>query len=135
MRQFIRHPSDIPIALSFADRRALGTEHLKDIGEGGLCFRTHGQVESGRAVRVTISIRKPPFEADGVVVWCRRTNEHFDVGVSFENTSTDFAVRMVEQVCHVEHYKREVLHREGRRLSGDEAAAEWIAKFAGEFPH
>jgi hypothetical protein len=41
---------------------------------------------------------------------------------------------MVEQVCHIEHYKNEVKRREGREISGEQAANEWIAKFAGNFP-
>jgi hypothetical protein len=41
---------------------------------------------------------------------------------------------LVEQVCHIEQYKKEVFLKEGRLLSGDEAAAEWIEKFANQFP-
>jgi hypothetical protein len=41
---------------------------------------------------------------------------------------------MVEQICHIEHYKREVAEREGRELSGQQAAKEWIAKYAASFP-
>jgi hypothetical protein len=41
---------------------------------------------------------------------------------------------MVEQVCHIEDYRRSVLRTERRELSLDEAAAEWIAKHAADFP-
>lgn len=41
---------------------------------------------------------------------------------------------MVEQLCHIEHYKAEVLAREGRQLDGEQAAREWIRKFAHGFP-
>ena len=41
---------------------------------------------------------------------------------------------MVEQICHIEHYKSEVLAREGRHLDGEQAAREWIQKFAHGFP-
>jgi hypothetical protein len=134
VRQYIRHPSDIPITLKAVDRRAPKAKNLKDIGGGGLCFRAQGYVEPGNDVRISIPVREPAFEATGIVVWCRRTNEHFDVGLKFDSTTTDFAVRMVEQVCQVEHYKNQILENEGRKLSGDEAAAEWIEKFAGDFP-
>ena len=41
---------------------------------------------------------------------------------------------MIEQVCHIEHYRKEVMLREGRELSAQEAAREWISKYAGDFP-
>jgi hypothetical protein len=41
---------------------------------------------------------------------------------------------MVQQVCSIENYRREVQQREGRALTTQEAASEWIAKYAGRFP-
>ena len=41
---------------------------------------------------------------------------------------------MVEQICYIEHYKREVLKNEGRILSGKDAALEWVKKNAADFP-
>jgi hypothetical protein len=40
----------------------------------------------------------------------------------------------VEQICHIEQYKADVLLSEGRRLNGEQAALEWIEKFARDFP-
>jgi hypothetical protein len=41
---------------------------------------------------------------------------------------------MVEQVCHIESYKQQILKSEGRKLSPEEAAVEWVSKFAANFP-
>jgi hypothetical protein len=41
---------------------------------------------------------------------------------------------MVEQLCHIEHYRKEVRDTEGRILDGEAAAREWISKFAAKFP-
>jgi hypothetical protein len=41
---------------------------------------------------------------------------------------------MVEQVCHIEEYRRTVQRLEGRELSAEEAAFEWIHRFAAQFP-
>ena len=57
------------------------------------------------------------------------------MGVKFTEEETAYAVRMVEQLCYIEHYRQNVLQSEGRELSGEEAALEWIEKFAGNFPH
>jgi hypothetical protein len=37
-------------------------------------------------------------------------------------------------VCSIERYRREVRRREGRVLSGQEAAEEWIRENAARFP-
>jgi hypothetical protein len=56
------------------------------------------------------------------------------VGVRFEDRDTAISVRMVEQVCHIEQYKLQVRETEGRELTGEQAAMEWIEKHAHEFP-
>ena len=77
---------------------------------------------------------QPDFEVRGQVVWCRSESGVFEIGVAFLDPSDLFQVRMVEQICHIEQYKADVLASEGRRLNGEQAAQEWIEKFAGDFP-
>jgi hypothetical protein len=71
----------------------------------------------------------------GRVCWCQEKNGHFVLGVKFLDTEDAFRVRMVEQICHIEHYKREVFEKEGRVLSGEQAAMEWIPKYGSVFPN
>jgi len=134
IRQFIRHPADVPIEYSRRETIGENKARLKNINQGGLCFNVRTRIHAGTAVRNVISICQPPFNAKGEVVWCRRINDHYDVGIKFKGASTGFAVRMVEQICHIEQYKGDVLRREGRRLFGEEAAREWIRKYASDFP-
>jgi hypothetical protein len=37
---------------------------------------------------------------------------------------------MVEQICHIEHYRRAVRESQSRTLSSQEAAIEWIECYA-----
>lgn len=136
MRKFIRHPTDIPIRYEFVDVVAHKDHYLNDISEGGLSFRSCTYLEPGAEIKVSIPIRQPVFEEKGHVIWSRKRKDDdcWDVGVRFENKSSEFRLRMVEQVCHIEHYKREALAKEGRDLSGAEAANEWIRKNAEKFP-
>lgn len=134
MRSFIRHPSDIPMDYRLTRHGSNRRDRLKNISAGGLCFETQEVLQQGRVIQITIPVREPPFEATGTIVWCRQTNRHYEVGVQFADANTEFAVRMVEQICQIHHYQREVLEREGRSLSGAAAAAEWVAKYARDFP-
>ncbi len=45
-----------------------------------------------------------------------------------------FKTRMTAQVREIRKYKK-ALEQQGRRLSIDEAAMEWISRFAADFPH
>ncbi|HPF58732.1 MAG TPA: PilZ domain-containing protein [Candidatus Competibacteraceae bacterium] len=134
MRHFIRHPSDIPIEYRITHSESSQKNRLKDISLGGLCFQAHDALARGCVIQIIIPVREPPFKATGTIVWCRQTNGHYHVGVRFADENTEFSVRMVEQVCQIYHYQQEVLKKEGRFLSGEEAAAEWVSKYAQNFP-
>ena len=134
MRQFIRHPVDVPIEIR-CDSAAPSVVHTRDISAGGLAFRSAGEVDPGARIEVRIPHVQPPFEAHARVVWCRESAYgDYELGVAFLDAEDAFLARMVEQVCYIEDYRRFVLMHEGRELSQDEAAAEWIAKYAAQFP-
>lgn len=145
MRKFIRHPSDIPIDFQVEDEESPVMHRTKDVSLGGLCFESDHPVATGKRIHIHIPDLLQPaargaqpasnaFDADGVVAWCRREGQNYAVGVRFEDQSIQFGLRMVEQVCHIEHYRYDVLHEQGRELSSEEAAQEWIERFAAKFP-
>ncbi len=135
MRSFIRHPSDIPIKYQAdAEPSGVAQERLNNISQGGLSFSSTRALPVGTVITIRIPHVQPDFEVRGQVAWCRSEHELFEIGVAFVDASDLFQVRMVEQICHIEHYKAEVLAREGRRLNGEQAAREWIEKFADDFP-
>ena len=136
MRQFIRHPVDVPIEVSTDGGEALSEFHTHDISVGGLAFRTTFAVKPGANIAVRIPYVQPVFEARARVVWCRQHDhtDGFELGVSFLDAEDAFLARMVEQVCYIEDYRKNVHRLEGRELSSEEAAVEWIDKYAGRFP-
>ena len=134
MRQFIRHPVSLLIEYAFDDNIMHSKEFMKNIGEGELCISVSDNIEPGSVISIHISVCTPAFEAKGIVVWCCKTNGKYELGVKFADAATEFMVRMIEQVCHIKQYKKEILEKEGRTLSDEEAAAEWIEKYAKDFP-
>ncbi|WP_371824019.1 PilZ domain-containing protein [Hahella sp. HN01] len=163
MRQFIRHPTDIPILLekkrpskegSYSESGvctdtiihkspatvgvgccpAASSHCMQNISCGGVCCMSPTSYEVGEKVMVVIAFVRPTFRTPAQVIWCNDVGNGFEIGLRFMSEKDAFAARMVEQVCHIEHYKREVLATEGRRMSGEEAAIEWIEKHAPDFP-
>ncbi len=134
MRNFIRHPSDIPIEVRYAGRVLPAERQLNNIGLGGLSLRSDMYLERDSIIDIEIPVVKPVFRTRGKVIWCQQADDHYDVGVEFAEEKDSFRARLVEQVCYIEHYKKEVLEKEGRILNGREAAQEWVRKYAENFP-
>lgn len=133
MRNFFRHPTDIPIEI-LHDERGTQDEALRNVSRGGLSFCHNEQLSVGDIVRVRIAITAPAFEAPGRVVWCQAEDTIWQIWVEFLDPDHLFQARMIEQICHIKQYRQEVLAKQGRDLSGHEAAVEWIAKYARVFP-
>lgn len=130
MRQYVRYPTDIPVEYGLIGQHGQGRYCMRNVSEGGLCFSTEESIEPRTEIHIAIPVCNPTFEVDGKVVWCRqlREGEH-DVGVQFDEPATEFAIRMVQQVRHIENYRKKVYKDEGRELSPEQAAAECLWQF------
>lgn len=133
-REFIRHTADVPLEVTAVAGAAPVARHGVNVSHGGLAFTSEEYVEPGSTILIRIPEVEPPFEAHARVAWCRREGSGFWVGAQFLDSGDAFRARMVEQVCSIERYRREVEEREGRVLGPTEAAAEWIGRYAGRFP-
>ena len=133
MRRYIRHPTAIPISYRLGEVAASSSDYLDNLSAGGLCFKSRQALEPGAPILIEIPFVEPVFAFNGRVAWCRAKGELYEIGVNFE-TTTQASVRIVEQICYIEEYRKRVKRREGRALSSEEAAREWIEKYAAHFP-
>ncbi len=139
MRQYIRHPVDVPIEINAEHANAAAEcstrTQTHDISVGGLALRSLDAVAPGAMIVVRIPYVEPAFEVRARVAWCRpgRSGGH-ELGVTFLHAADAFLARMVEQVCYIADYRKSVERTEGRVLSAEDAAREWISKYASKFP-
>ena len=133
-RRFIRHTADVPIEVRTVKGQPAHRQPAINISEGGLSFVSEEDIPVGTTIDIRIAEVDPPFEARARVVWARADDDGHCIGVQFLDADDAFRARMVEQVCAIDRYRREVEAEEGRVLSRDEAAQEWITRFAGRFP-
>ena len=134
-RRFIRHPTGMPIRFELHGDLPQQGEHLRNVSEGGLCFSSTVALDQGLPIRIIIPLFGQQYQIEGAVAWSRPTAAGFDIGVRFFSQQDRFCVRMVEQLCYIEDYRRQVETEEGRRLSSEQAAAEWIERYAEHFPN
>lgn len=136
MRNSKRHNSDVPIDIQLDPLAAGANDFLKNVSQGGLAFHAKSRLETGTIIQIKIPLVDPDFQSLGRVTWCRPNGTgNYEVGVEFLDDNNTFRVRMVEQICQIERYKQQVFEQEGRVLSGEQAAAEWISKFAKRYPN
>jgi hypothetical protein len=142
-REYIRHPSGIPLQYAQIDEPQHSVDSLHNVSLGGLSFSVAEDLKINSWLTINIPVNQDSLKVEAQVRWCRAQNNSsldssqnalFDVGVQFLDSLDAFSIRMVEQICHIEDYKKKVLIEEGRTLSNDEAATEWIEKYATEFP-
>ncbi|TMA10996.1 MAG: PilZ domain-containing protein [Deltaproteobacteria bacterium] len=135
MRQFIRHPSDVPIEIRCAPDSGYVRRCTQNVGFGGLAFLSDMAIEPETIIALRFPYLRPVFEvAAARVAWCQNQGSQYAVGVQFLDSEEAFRVRIVEQICHIESYRRDVEQREGRQLTAEEAAKEWISRYASSFP-
>lgn len=134
-RAYLRHPSELPIRIQCSGQLGQEMRRLRNVSIGGLACRSEEPLEVGSEVSVEIPIGNRPFKARGAVTWCRHAYSCYELGIQFVAHEDAFAARMVEQLCYIERYRREVKEKEGRDIDSATAALEWISKFAASFPH
>ena len=138
IRRYIRHPTDVPIRVTLDvvddDSDDSDDETLTNISLGGLSFVSKQPLQVNQIVRVSIPVLKKDNHLSGKVVWCEQSQNGYEIGIEFEGSKDVFRLRMIEQICHIEHYRKEVKLAEGRELNSEEAANEWITQYAGDFP-
>ena len=135
MRNFIRHPVSIPIEIDSGAIHGLSDEVLNDISYGGLKFFSHYKVPLKSVIHMRIPLDGKDTSISGRVVWCKPVaGKQFEIGVEFMGRDDAFRIRMVEQVCHIYQYMKDVAQNEHRKLNFKQASMEWIEKFAHEFP-
>ncbi len=134
MRNFVRHPTHIPIDIEVdeADPDHIDST-LYDISAGGLAFSVPRPLGVGTKLTISLPDLWPEYKAQGRVVWCREFCGNYEAGIQFSQAGEAFKARMVAQICQIEEYIRDIQKSEGRRLTREEAAREWIGRYAEEF--
>jgi hypothetical protein len=131
MRQFIRHPADIPIEYHLEGKCK---DPLNNISTGGLSFRAKNHLDVNSEISIRIPCIKPAMKVKGIVVRCHERKGYHDIAIKFMDKDSESRIRNIEQICYIEKYKKDIFETEGRELTGEEAAYEWIDKYAKDFP-
>lgn len=129
--KFVAHPEDIPIHIE--EVAHIQDKTLDVDGFGGISYVCDKAYKTGQSVQIKLTEIDPDFCVVGRIFKCEKEDDVFRIFIEFPKKEDCYCVRMIEQLSHIEHYRRQA-KLQGRRLSFNEAAMEWIQKFAASFP-
>lgn len=130
---FIRHPPEIPLEITrLPDAQACGADVARF---GGLAFDAAEPEKPGTQLLLRFPSLDPDFRAPARVAWCEATDTGYCIGVTFLDTEDAFRSRMLEQISAIKTYRSEVHQDDGKALTDNEAAREWIRQIGNRFPN
>jgi len=131
---FIKHPDDQPISLRRLKEPAYNFNAQRYRIAGGVRFSVKESVKPGTFIEIETSIQGRMVSFQGRVIWIKELSDQSkQLGLVFDNAEEAYRARMIEQLCHIEHYLRSQ-NAEGRTLNARHAANEWINQFSPHFP-
>ena len=135
IRRHIRHVTGIPIEVNLEYHKSYQAEDdtITNVSLGGLCFIADDRLDINEPIQVRFPILDKEASIDAKVVWCNKTAKGYEVGLEFHDPEEVERLKMVEQICQIENFRQEQEEREGRKLSSEQAAREWVSRYAGEF--
>jgi len=129
-KNLIYHPKQVPIDIKKV--KGVGEKRCECLGE--LAVQHSAKLAIGSQVLLSITSAKSDLSLHGRVIWIMGSEKNYLIGITFYGEDEAYKMRMLEQLCHIQAYKRKVANMEGRQLSDDEAAREWIIRYSKDFP-
>ena len=135
-RRFYRHPISVPITLSAAKEKKEGRSESLDVSLGGLSFLWPRRLPKGVLVDVNIAVKDKLFGIKSRVAYAMedRKSGKFRTGVCFTDYPGAFMARLAEEMLEILRYRKELSRELGREIPEEEAASQWIQKYAARFP-
>jgi hypothetical protein len=110
---------------------------LRNMSYGGLSFVSDEHYAPGDVLEVAFPDLRHPGHVRGEIVWSEALDANpgsYLHGLKFLDENEHHRARLIEQICHIESYRRTQELHYGRSLAPQVAAEEWIAKYAARFP-
>lgn len=125
MRRFLRHSSNLPVELRPRRHSPSASQRLDNISLGGAACHSSQPLAQGTPVTLHIPLLGEQATYPGQVAWCTKQANSYLLGVAFSEHAPELRAHMVEQVCHLEQYRRHREQQAGQSLPLELIAEEW----------
>ena len=121
------------MTLDFNHSYQVEDDSITNVSLGGLCFIASDRLELNESIQVRFPALNQEHSLDGKVVWCHKTVKGYEVGLEFDDPDEVERLRTIDHICQIESFRQEQEKSAGRKLSSEQAALEWVSRYAGEF--
>ncbi|MEM7565293.1 MAG: PilZ domain-containing protein [Pseudomonadota bacterium] len=135
IRRHARQISQIPaeVTLNLDNRLHTEIDEVTNISLGGMCFVAEEKFDISEAIQIRFPALQQGQALNGEVVWCNKLINGYEIGLRFDDPAEVERLKTVDQIIEIENYREKLERQEGRTLTSEQAATEWIKQYAGEF--
>src|SRR3989338_3970793 len=135
-RRCLRHPLHIPIRLELGPGGVPAERRCEEISQGGLSFWWDRRLGRGQFLIITIPVKEKSFRIRARVAYSLKDARtgHFRTGVEFKDPESAFRARLAEETIEIIEYRKKVSIEKGFEVSEEQAAEEWIRRYAQGLP-
>lgn len=136
-RKYLRHSMAAPLSCAVRAANAEEVVGLLDISDGGACFSSTKSYAKGQAIELRFPVFKDCSVIPGAIAWTRPDKDvpgSHRYGIKFADETDKAMLRLVEMICHIMTYRAMQEHLTGKTMSADDAARDWLSKYADTFP-
>lgn len=136
-RKYYRHPISAPIKLRATSNPDSIRAQTEEVSLGGLSFLSQNRLEKGSFVDLSIPVKDKLFEIKGRVTYCVEQSKggRFRTGILFLDSPSAFRAKLAEEALEILRYRKDISRERGEEVSEEEAARQWIQRFAENFPN
>ena len=139
-RRYIRHAMSFPLTYRIRKTKSRvshkeGHSRTINIGRAGLLFPAKHSAKKGAIIRITMPFQDKAFKVNAKVIHCSQDSKtkFYNIGVSFQNPSDAFRVRLIEQMYLISEFRDLRIAQLKRDVTLQEASEEWIKKYSRSF--
>lgn len=131
MREYFRQNAGIPVEIIYNGEQFRYI--LENVSLGGLACQGSMMIAVNTQVEIRMHLLLPEYVSQGRVVWCKKNDELFELGIEHCGNKDKARLHMIEQISNIEHYRHDIKAAEGRSLDGEQAAKEWVEVHGADF--
>lgn len=135
IRRYVRQVTGIPmeVTLDYSNNFSAGSDTITNISLGGLALAAEDPIDINESIKVRCPILNNDAQLSGKVIWCEKSRHGYEIGLEFDDPAQIERMRIIDQIIDIEKFRNQVAKQEGRRLSSEQAAREWISQYTGIF--
>ena len=137
IHKHIRHLTGVAIEVSSGqvpvDVHDCEDATITNVSLGGLSFTANDRLDISNPIEARFPVLREERVLGAWVVRCEKTPRGYEVGLEFDDPEEIDRLKVVEHICHIENYRKEIESREGRKINSEQASLEWVSRFASNF--